>query len=156
MLYPNIDAFSSTLGPQQPNPWSNPGIPQGNAAMQSWQQAAQQLANHQLLAQQLGTQNAFQPLANGQLRAAGPTGNSALGLPLNLAPLSLTVQHLAQSLHALAQQLTQLTAQSSLAGLYGNAQANQFLAAPPGQQYATISQPFVQLGQAYPSGLALH
>jgi hypothetical protein len=156
MLYPNFDTFSSTLGLQQPNPWSNAGVAQGNAALQSWQQAAQQLPHHQLLAQQLAAQNAFQSLANGHLRSAGPTGNPATGLPLNLAPLSLTMQHIAQSLHALALQLTQLTAQASLAGLNGNAQSNQFFATPPSQQYAPIGQAFAQLGQVYPSGLALH
>jgi hypothetical protein len=166
MQYPNVDAFSSPLALQQPNTWSTLGVAQGNSTMQAWQQAAQQLAaqqlaaqqlaHHQLLAQQLAAQIPYQSLANGQLRTSGQSGSASIGVPLNLVPAAVTLQHIAQSLYALAQQIAQLTGPSSVAGLYGNAQAVQYFAAPLAQQYAPLGQPFASLGQPYGSGLALH
>jgi len=153
MLNLNSDGLSSPYSSQQLNPWFNLNTLQAPVALQPWQQAAQQMALQQLLAQQLAMQS-MQPQTFGgaQTRGIGVPSNQSIGLPSNPGPLALAVQQIAQSLYVLAQQLTQIAAQSSIPGIFGHPYANQLITNPAyGNQHFTAP-----LGQQFPSGLALH
>ncbi len=152
MLNLNSDGLSLPYS-SQPNPWFNLNSLQTSAAVPPWQQqAAQQMALQQLLAQQLAMQSMHpQTIAGVQPRGVGVLSNQSIGLPANPGPVALVVQQIAQSLYALAQQLTQIAAHSSMAGIIGHPYANQATANPAyGNQY------FTPLAQPFASGLALH
>lgn len=152
MLNLNSDGFTSPYASQQINPWANPIPLQGSPALQAWHQAAlQQLLAQQLAAaQQLATAQQFAPQNMQQPTIAGNAMRTA-GVPIS-GPLTWAVQQIAQSLNALAQQLTQLAVQSSIPGPFGNSYVNHAFPSP------AYGNPFVPAGpgQQFTSGLAVH
>jgi len=161
MLNLNSDGFTSPYASQQINPWANPTPLHGSPALQAWHQAAlqqllaQQLAAAQQLAtaQQFAPQNMQQQFAPQNMQQPTIAGNAmrTAGVPIS-GPLTWAVQQIAQSLNALAQQLTQLAVQSSIPGPFGNSYVNHAFPSP------AYGNPFVPAGpgQQFTPGLAVH